>query len=267
MAEATLSSHVDSTRIDRDQLRLIPVPPTTSTFKPVQHYEMVDSLTKVLSLKGINIEREQFAIRHDGSRLFATFDLSIPGVEGTCASLGLRTSNDKSFAVQIIAGMRVFVCDNMAFNGDMIALSRKHTAKLDVDYEMLGAIKRYVQHYDVLSVHVRELQARAINDDQAKAMMWDVVVKHRCIPLSLGMAVAKEYFEPKHPEFEPRTAWSLHNAFTEVIKQVKGREGNSALPLQMDASQDVGKYFGLLGAPRLEAPKAEIVEAEYLDAE
>jgi hypothetical protein len=30
--------------------------------------------------------------------------------------------------------------------------------------------------------------------------------------------VLKEYREPWHEEFMPRTAWSLYNAFTEVMK-------------------------------------------------
>ncbi len=39
-----------------------------------------------------------------------------------------------------------------------------------------------------------------------------------CIAWSAIGKVLTEWREPQHEEFEPRTAWSLHNAYTEVAK-------------------------------------------------
>jgi hypothetical protein len=38
-------------------------------------------------------------------------------------------------------------------------------------------------------------------------------ITNRMIPV-----VLKEYREPRHPEFQDRTVWSLFNAFTETLK-------------------------------------------------
>ena len=60
------------------------------------------------------------------------------------AAIGIRTSNDKSLALQLAIGYRVFVCDNMSFAGDLIALRRKHTGNLDLHKEFAEGIGRYV---------------------------------------------------------------------------------------------------------------------------
>lgn len=247
-AGSTLISHVDTTLVTRDQLAALPKVVPTATFMPVAHIELVDTLTKALAKRDINIRREQYAIRRDGSCLFGTLDLSLNGIEGSCASLGLRTSNDKSMSIQLIAGLRIFVCDNLAFNGDMVALKRKHTSGLNLIYEMENAVRRYERHYFNLKSEVEVLRNKSLTDDAAKAMILDAIYKYEALPQRFGKAVMDEYFQPQHDEFQPRTAWSLHNAFTEVIKQIKAKkEGQSALHLQMDASQAVGKVFGLYG--------------------
>jgi hypothetical protein len=66
------------------------------------------------------------------------------------AALGLRTSNDKSFAIQIAIGARVIVCDNLLLSGELIALKRKHTAGLDLIEELTAGVRRYELGYEEL---------------------------------------------------------------------------------------------------------------------
>ena len=77
----------------------------------------------------------------DGS-LFFTMDLDtrFPGGNFT---LGGRNSHDKTMALGITAGYRVFVCENGAFHGDYTPVIRKHTRNLDL--------------YDVLSTGVENM--------------------------------------------------------------------------------------------------------------
>ena len=96
MSNSTLVSHVDTNLVTRAQLANVATPDATDTFKPVPHIELVERLTAELSTRSISITKEQFALRHDGSRLFGTMDLTLNGIEGACASLGFRTANDRS---------------------------------------------------------------------------------------------------------------------------------------------------------------------------
>src|SRR5437899_8411695 len=124
---ATLIAHCDTNMVSREQLAAIPTPEGTDTFRPVPHTELVMSIEAILETKGISITKEQFAVRADGSRLFATFDLSLEGIAGSCGALGMRTGNDRTMTLQMLTGLRIFVCDNMAFSGDQIDLTRKQT--------------------------------------------------------------------------------------------------------------------------------------------
>ena len=115
-----LMVHAGGIRRTREELTDLPTPAATDTWKPVPHWELVASLAVGLAHQGITIAREQYATSHRDARLFGVLDLLIPDVAEPDygMSLGLRGSNDKSLAIQAVAGARVFVCDNLAFSGD-----------------------------------------------------------------------------------------------------------------------------------------------------
>ena len=50
--------------------------------------------------------------------------------------LGLRNSHDKTFPAGIVAGSAVFICDNLAFSGE-VKLARKHTTHITRDLPRL----------------------------------------------------------------------------------------------------------------------------------
>lgn len=235
---STLIAHVDTNKVTREELAALPAPEGTETFKPVAHIELINSIEAVLISKRISVVREQFAIRADGSRLFGTFDLSLDGVGAeSCGALGFRTGNDRTMKLQMIAGMRVFVCDNMAFAGDSIILNRKHTAGLDLLPELMKAVGKYTVRYEALRAQITDLQALKFEDVEAKAMIFDVFNLH-LMPGKYMDQVSQAYFNPPHKEFEARTAWSLHNAFSEVAKDM-------SLNRRMEAMQEIGKLFGV----------------------
>lgn len=236
-----------SSLVTREQIAALPPVQGTDSFKPIPHIELIVGLESVLNSRGIQIaetnqglKKEQFAIGKGGYRLFGTMDLTLNGIGGTCASLGLRTANNKTMALQMIAGLRVFVCDNMAFSGDTIMLKRRHTSGLDLMPELFGAMDKYEQHYRKLKGEVDLLKTFEMTEQQAKIILHDVFAQ-QVMPVRFLPTVSEEYFaeEQRHEEFAPRTAWSLLNAFTEVAK---------AMPLttRIKATQLVGKLFGNL---------------------
>jgi hypothetical protein len=243
---ATLIAHVDTNIVTREQLAALPPVEGTKTFKPVAHIELVETLEKVLADRDIKIEREQFATGLGGIKLFGTLDLNVKGVGASCASLGVRTANDRSMSIQMIAGMRIFVCDNLAFNGELVCINRKHTSKLDLFEELELAVSKYERHFRKLKKEVSRLTRRKLTDPQAKAMIYDVF-SAEIMPTRLFRIVGQEYFQPRHKEFEPRTAWSLHNALTEVAK---------AMPIstRMQATVQIGEYFEKFLGRGLPAP-------------
>lgn len=249
MEHGQLMSHVDTDLVTRDQLRLVAAPEATSTFSPVPHIELVEMLDLVLAKHQIGIVEEKFALRRDGSVLFGVLELAYGEFADGRAALGLRTSNNKTMAIQICAGLSVFVCDNLAFRGDMIALRRKHTSGLNLEGEMAQAVLRFEEHIGILTAEIDGLKRRELTDQAAKAFIHDAFVKG-LMPLRFLPEVSKAYFDPELQEFAPRTAWSLHNAFTGVAKSMP-------ISTRLPAIQELGRFFGMssesAAPPMLEA--------------
>src|SRR5581483_4296826 len=115
---ATLLSHVDSNAVTREQLRGLELPlEPTETFKPVPHIELVETIDSQLTKRGFSILDEKLALRRDGAMLFGVMKVQHNEFEtpdGT-AALGFRQALNKEMAVQMVAGLSVFVCDNLVF--------------------------------------------------------------------------------------------------------------------------------------------------------
>ena len=237
METGTLLSHIDTDLVTREQLALVETPEATRSFKPVPHIELVETLEHVLKLNNITIRKEQFALRRDGLTLFGVLQLQYQDTPDGMAALGLRTSNNRKLSINLVAGMSVFVCDNMVFRGDLIALNRKHTAGLHLRTEINHAILRFQDHFGRLISEIAALKENSLSDTDAKAVLHDVFVKG-ILPIRLLPDASNLYFEPFVDEFRPRTAWSLHNAFTAVAKEMP-------ITTRIPAIQDLGRYFGM----------------------
>jgi hypothetical protein len=237
MPNATLMSHVDTDLVTREQLALVETPAATRSFKPIPHIELITTLEDVLRQNHIAIRKEEFALRRDGLTLFGVLQLQYQDTPEGTAALGLRTSNNRKLSIQICAGISVTVCSNMVFRGDLIALNRKHTSRLYLRTEIVHAVSRFQEHFGKLAGKIENLKARVLSDMEAKVMLHDVFAEG-ILPIRLLPEASSLYFEPFVDEFRPRTAWSLHNAFTAVAKEMP-------ITTRMPAIQELGRYFGM----------------------
>src|SRR5436853_3033025 len=208
MQNGQLLSHIDTDLVTREQLALVETPDATRSFKPVPHIELINTLDEVLGQNNITIRKEQFALRRDGATLFGLLQLGYQDTPDGMAALGLRTSNNRTMSIQICAGLSVFVCDNMVFRGDLIALNRKHTSGLHLRTEINHAILRFQDHFGSLTGEIANMNDREVSDSDAKAILHDVFVQG-ITPIRLLPEASNLYFQPFVDEFRPRNAWSL----------------------------------------------------------
>jgi Domain of unknown function (DUF932) len=232
-------SYAQSTLVSREQLMTIPPPPATSTWRPIAHGDLVSAIDRQLLVRGITIQRETFAVQRDGARLFAVLDLSLESSGEGCAAMGIRTANDRSMALEIAVGVKVFVCDNLAFSGDLIALRRKHTAKFDLNADISRAIDRYQAHLLALQRTIATAREDQISDEEAKCLIFEAF-QDEILPIRYFKQVAGTYFHPSEEmtDVQPRTMWGLHNAFTRTVRQM-------APAPAFEATTELGKFFGL----------------------
>jgi len=201
-------------------LASVPVPEPTDSYQPVPYDRFVEEVELHVPRFGLTIVSEEFALARDGRQMFAVL---------TCANgtqhrdyapvLGLRSSYDRTLAVGLVGGaVRVLVCDNLAFSGE-VTMSRKHTANVfrdlpDLIYRMLSQVSSMQER---LAEEVAAMKARELTAPEADHLIVEAIRKH-VVPASWLPKVLSAWEEPRHVEFAPRTAWSLMNAFTEILK-------------------------------------------------
>jgi hypothetical protein len=136
-------------------------------------------------------------------------------------ALGLRNSHDKSMRLALTVGYRVFVCDNMAFNGDFSPLLAKHTKNFQLNRSLSAGVDDMQRNFEPMVKAVELWRGSQISDVTAKTVIYRAFVEGALdAPRHLDRRVHELYFNPSHEEFAPRTMWSLSNAFTSAFKEL-----------------------------------------------
>ena len=60
-----------------------------------------------------------------------------------------------------------------------------------------------------------------LSTDTAKLLIYQAFIEEETGPKHLARRVHDLYFRPVHEEFQPRTMWSLSNAFTSAFKELE----------------------------------------------
>ncbi len=215
----TLLLHRGAQDIDYDDLKEIPIPKETSSYKPVAHHELADKLkTMTLDLMPeYTHAQSQYGVTREGQKLFGLHTFQ-NGDQELGFSVGFRNSYDRSLSVAVALGAQVFVCDNLMLTGDL-SVMRKHTANVIDDLEnlILSALYRSKTTYRQIKEDTEGMKEFPMSDDRAYQTIGlgygRGILSPRQIPV-----VKSEWLKPSHDVFETRSAWSLYNAFTESMK-------------------------------------------------
>jgi hypothetical protein len=219
MQKCNLILHCGAAEVPRKALATVPTPAATETWRPIPHEAYVRQVEWELPRYGLDIVQEVHALTHDSSRYFGLIQ-----VQNGCTNpdytwvLGLRNSHDKTLTAGLVAGSQVFVCDNLAFSGE-VSISRKHTVNILEDLPGLvgNALGRLLLMFKTQDQRVERYRATRLND----AAAHDLTIRaldSGVICASKIPEVLKEWREPSHEAFRPRTAWSWFNSVTENLK-------------------------------------------------
>lgn len=204
----------------RGEIQAVPVPEITASYRPVPHLEFLREVHNQLSHNGLRAVTEDLALGRSGDQLFGVLGCENGrSSDAHRLSIGIRNSYDRSLACGLVAGFQVLVCSNLAFSGE-VSMSRRHTKNVhrDLPYlieEMIGQVLELRIRQDG---QIEDLKSRDLSEREAHHLMIRAV-RTGAFPASKIPRVIQEWDEPRHQEFQPRTAWSLLNAFTEVSKQ------------------------------------------------
>jgi hypothetical protein len=208
-------------KITRAELARIPTPPSTSTHVPIPHAAAVEALVDTLSRRQISVIDEEFAVSKDGMEMFGVLDLTA-GFDGCRFAIGVRNANNKRFRLACTVGLRVFVCHNLAFKGDFNPVLAKHSKHLSLEDTLSIGLDRMQRNFEPIRQQVERWRAQQISAAGAKLTIYRAFVEGELdVPKYLARRVHELYFNPQHEEFQPRTMWSLSNAFTSAFKELE----------------------------------------------
>ena len=219
-------------------LRAVPLPAKTETYSPVDHHELIKKVVQITTdVLPVKLIAQGFGLAKDGQRLFAhlRFSNGIASKEmGLC--LGVVNSYDKRLPIKIAAGANVFVCDNLALTGD-ITYMRKHTGDIwnIIEDAIRGHIGSTEDAFLQVLVDVKQMKQIKLTNDKAYQILG-LLYGNRLLTNPMMTIARREWHEPNHKAFEPRTTWSLYNAVTAALKRARPE-------VIMERHRDLHEFF------------------------
>lgn len=246
-----------STTSRDDIASLSPLPPQGPRHRPRTHLRIIESLTEALDHHGLAVTDEQFSVSgKNNAKLMGTMRVvpRSPDHEAAVAlrsdadwALAFRSSQDRSWGLQMTAGLHVLVCSNGMLSGsDGKILKRRHVRSLDLQRRLREAVEGYVvQQMDVVAL-TDQAKHESISDMKAKSLIVDTFNSKRVnISPRLFREVVSNYFEPE-PDWtditsHPGTRWSLYNSYTRALRDTPTRPRHrvtQALAFLLDPSRN-----------------------------
>jgi hypothetical protein len=169
-----------------------------------------------LQFYGHAVVQEDYGVTPDGARFFGVLSLQSEYGDYT-DTVGLRSSTDKRFPIGVSFGSRVFVCDNLAFNGEHV-IKRKHTpnAKRDLPGLVAGVIEPLRDqrlHQAMVFEAFQNTLLGAAQVDHAIMQLY----RRGVINLTRIADVLEAYEHPPH-DWGGETAYRLFNATTFALR-------------------------------------------------
>jgi len=219
MKNTDLILHCGAAKVERAAVETVPTPDSTDTWTPIPHTALIERVEDTLKSDGLSIVNQTHSLTRGGNRYFGLMQIANGhNSEDYAWVLGLRNSHDKSFPAGLVVGASVFVCDNLSFSGE-IRMTRKHTVHIMRD--LPGLVQRSIGQL-MSRWHDQDTRIEAYKNFELSDMQaHDLIVRAidaRSATSTQVPPLLQEWRHPKHEEFAPRTAWSLFNSFTEVMK-------------------------------------------------
>jgi hypothetical protein len=130
--------------------------------------------------------------------------------------------DNKRFRLACTAGLRVFVCHNLAFRGDYSPVLAKQSKHFSLEDTLSIGVDRMQRNFEPMQQQVERWRDQQLSDASARLTIYRAFIEGDLdVPRHLSRTVHELYFNPQHEEFQPRTMWSLSNAFTSAFKELE----------------------------------------------
>jgi hypothetical protein len=221
----------------------VPAVPYTKTFSPIHHKEVITAVKSAIQTVGMDIVSAEYALGRGGNQMFGVFDLNA-GSNEACFSLGIRNSMDKSLALGLTCGTRVFICSNLAFDGEFVEF-RRHTSRLDyeeLEYLAFRSVRKMIKRLSVFQAWRTGLRNYPLSETDAKILTVEIMT-NLVIPQSKFKKFSDLYFGGTYG----KDLYAFYESTTDILK------GSNLLTLPKKnrrLNQVITRYIDLQEADR-----------------
>jgi hypothetical protein len=195
------------------------MPEPTESYMPVSHYHLADKFLTISQdiLRDYVLIGENYGIARQGNQLFAVLKFKSEKSD-MGLSIAFRNSYDRSMAIGMAIGATVFICDNLALSGEIVAM-KKHTKNVWTELEetAIATIYKSRKNYEQIKADAEAYKALPMENTEAFQLMG-VLFGNNIISPRQMMVLKSEWLRPHYEEFLPRNLWSFYNAGTVSLK-------------------------------------------------
>ena len=204
-------------RVDEATVLTVPEVEGTETWVPVHHGVFIDNLNLALESEGLSVVNKDYSQNSNGMRMFGVWQLQAYDNRMAFA-LGLRNAMDKSMALGITAGTRVFVCDNLTFSGDFIQF-RRHTKHIFAELFTLcrEAVAGLTSNLIEFAKWHDSMRSFYLSRQSAQLLTFKAIENNIIAP-SRFRKFHGLYFDEKASYGTKNDLWSWHEAVTELMR-------------------------------------------------
>ena len=250
-------------KVTMSQLNKMPKPiPATKWHKPIPHFTAITAVLDELKSRKLTVSELEVGTSHNDLRCFWLAKLAS---EGDLAHfIGGRNAHDRSVSYALYGGADIFICSNMMVSAKF-SDARKHTNGITEDLADLvnKSLDRVLRENVVNRKRINYYKKQPLGNKDAYFFMEDAMKRDILGPSKIKYLV-EQWEKPLHEEFAPKNAWSLHNCFTEIFKDLHSADlvyhRNTVLNEMMDDFTGFDSlYLGPTGEPIIDItpPKKE----------
>ena len=97
----------------------------------------------------------------------------------------------------------------------------KHSKNFSLQDSLAIGVDRMQRNFEPMRRQTEQWRQQQLSNDTAKLIIYRAFIESDLqAPKHLASVVHDLYFNPKYEEFQPRTMWSLSNAFTSAFKEL-----------------------------------------------
>lgn len=258
LMDTDTATRIPSGIVTLDQLMALPEPqPLGNRHRPVPHHVLAAAVLAQLRERGYTDVSPTWELSFNGMQLDATLDLfdrakyeaqrtalvesraaTYTGINaeavqallpehlkgGHGVTLEISHANNRSRALRIVAGLRTFVCNNLAVDvtggdgGDGFRARRKHTGDSTWDERLRHLFTGAFGAFEPFGKRIEAMQNASLTDAEAKAHLYDLMaVPYPLLPVSSIVDIGAIYLAHETEDVADANRWSLHNAVTRYM--------------------------------------------------